>query len=149
MMRVSKYRMVAIFVGLVLLSVIGCGGGGDTPQPVSGTVTVKGGKPLSKGIIRFSIVGGKKATSAFGTLDANGAFQLSSLGTNDGALVGDYTVTLEGTETGRDYDHPNDPVVNVVDEKYTSNATTDLKFTVKPGRNTCKFEVDPPAAAAQ
>lgn len=148
-----KFRgLKASFCASILcLSVLGCGGAPDAPQPVSGKVTVKGGGPLKKGTIRFNGVagagGGKKVASGVGTIDANGAYQISSLGNNDGVPVGDYTVTLGGTESGGDYDHNNEPVVKVIADKYGSDSTTDLKKTVKAGRNTIDIELDPAEAA--
>ncbi|MDB5341661.1 MAG: hypothetical protein JWP89_38 [Schlesneria sp.] len=136
---------VSLCTSILCISVIGCGGSPDAPQLVSGKVTVKGGGPLTKGTIRFNGTGGKKIVSGFGTLDAQGAFQISSLGVNDGIPVGEYTVTLAGTETGQDYDHPNDPVVKTIADKYGTDSTTDLKRTVKSGRNTFDFELEPPA----
>lgn len=139
----SLARTAMIFSSLVMVFAIGCGGNPDAPQPVSGNVSVKGGSPLRKGVVRFTNVAGKK-NSAIGEIDPSGSFQLSSTGKNDGVPAGDYTVTFAGTEGGQDYDHPNDPVIVMIHEKYNSDSTTDLKFTVKPGRNTCNFELDPP-----
>jgi hypothetical protein len=133
---------------LFCFGIVGCGGGANAPQPVSGKVSVKGGAPLKKGAIRFTATtagADKKIVSGMGEIDAQGAFQISSLGVNDGIPVGDYKVTFANTEGGRDYDHPNDPVIPVIADKYGSDSTTDLKYTVKPGRNTCTFELDPAA----
>ncbi len=131
----------AICSTFVLLATIGCGGGGF--QPVSGTVSIKGGKPLTKGMVRFTKVDTGKATSAVGDIDAQGNFQLSSVSKNDGALPGDYTVTLSGTEIGGGYDKPGEPQVKPAADKYDTDKTTDLKFTVKPGKNVAKLELDP------
>lgn len=141
----------SVCASILCLSVMGCGGAADTPQPVSGKVSVKGGGPLKKGTIRFNgtsaVGGGKKVASGVGTIDANGVYQISSLGTNDGVPAGDYTVTLGGTEVGGDYDHPNEPITKVIADKYGSDSTTDLKKTVKAGRNTIDIELDPAEAA--
>lgn len=137
----------SLCASILCLSVIGCGGSPDTPYPVSGKVTVKGGKPLTKGTIRFNGTSGKKIVSGMGTIDDKGNYQLSSLGVNDGVPVGDYTVTLAGTETGKDYDHPDEPVVKHIADKYGSDSTTDLKKSVKAGKNTIDLELDPADAA--
>lgn len=143
-MRNKLGRSAVSCATILWIALAGCGGGGAAPQPVSGTVSVKGGKPLTKGTIRFTSVGTKIPVSAVGIIDKQGAFKLSFLGKDDGAPAGDYTVTLTGTETGQDYDHPDEPVTQVISEKYDNDTATDLKYTVKPGNNVCKFEVDPP-----
>ncbi len=143
MLKGNLCRLAVACAMMTMLATVGCGGGAATPQPVSGTVSVKGGKPLTKGAIRFTTAGAGKKVSAVGQIDGQGNFKLTSLTPDDGALPGEYTVTLAGTETGQDYEHPNDPIVKVVDDKYNQDTTTDLRYTVKPGKNVCKFEVDP------
>lgn len=144
-----KFRglMASLCASILCLSVMGCGGAADAPQPVSGKVTVKGGGPLKKGTIRFNGTSGKKIVSGVGMIDANGAYQLSSLGTNDGVPIGEYTITLGGTEEGGGYDKPDEPVKKVIADKYGSDSTTDIKKSVKAGRNTIDIELDGPDAA--
>ena len=136
-------RSSGVCAVMMLVAVSGCGGGADAPQPVSGKVTIKGGGPLEKGTIRFT--NPAKKVSATGTVDATGSYQLSSLGANDGALVGDYTVTLSGTESGGGYNPSGEtaPAKKPIDDKYDADSTTDLKYTVKPGKNVANFELDP------
>ena len=149
-----KFRglKASLCASILCLSVIGCGGAPDAPQPVSGKVTIKGGGPLKKGTIRFNGTsgagGGKKVASGVGTIDANGAYQISSLGTNDGVPVGEYTITLGGTESGGDYDHSSEPVTKVIADKYGADSTTDIKKSVKAGKNVINIELDGPDAAA-
>jgi hypothetical protein len=137
----STRKVFSVFAMLALVGVVGCGGSTTTPQPVSGTVSIKGNGPLTKGTIRFT--NAVAQVTASGVLDENGAFKLSSLAENDGAIPGEYTVTLGGTQMGRDYDHPNDPVIEIIDAKYENDSTTDLRFTVKPGSNVADFDVEP------
>jgi hypothetical protein len=90
---------VALLVGPALLCVLGCGAddGLGTRYSVSGTVTYKG-QPVPKARISF-IPNGKDSAKqgASGEID-NGSFSLSTLSPGDGALPGDYRVTVSARE---------------------------------------------------
>jgi hypothetical protein len=76
-----------------LLSGAGCGGR-NTPVPVSGVVTLDG-KPLEGANVYFYAVGdAKDGRPAYGVTDANGRFDLSTLGDRDGALPRQYKVVI-------------------------------------------------------
>lgn len=140
MMR-SKFGQLAIFGIVLVFTAAGCGGGADTPQPVSGSVSVKGGAPVPRGTIRFTRT--DKKVSAVGDINAKGEFKLSSKAKDDGAPAGEYTVTFGGTNEGGTYDRPMEKVVEIISSKYNSDATTDVKLTVKPGSNSFKIELEP------
>lgn len=65
--------------------------------PVSGTVQLDG-KPVTEGYVIFTpeVQSGadplESGKSASGTIDRSGAFQLSTYGDNDGAVIGNHTV---------------------------------------------------------
>ena len=74
------------------LLVIGQGcGARQKPVPTEGVVTLDG-KPVAGVIVTFNPVGEGKAAS--GTTEADGAFRLTTFRTHDGALPGDYKITI-------------------------------------------------------
>jgi len=74
---------------LLLLLCAGCGGNGTVP--VNGTVTLNGEPLANANVIFHSPEVGRPAVAR---TDANGSFALSSFGEADGALPGEYTVTI-------------------------------------------------------
>jgi hypothetical protein len=77
----------------LLLVAIGCGGGGLKPVPVSGTINYQG-KPVTEAQVTFHWTGGEGGRSASGKTDAQGKFKLTTNSTNDGAVPGDYVITV-------------------------------------------------------
>jgi hypothetical protein len=92
-------RSLALLVGPALLAVLGCSGddGLGTRYSVSGTVKYKG-TPVPKARISF-VPAGKDGGSqgASGEIE-NGSYSLSTLSPGDGALPGEYRVTVSARE---------------------------------------------------
>ncbi len=94
----SKIGAAAILFATLLLS--GCGGGDGVERlkvhPVQGTVTFAG-KPLANAQVAFHPKNptDQRAKVALGTSDANGNFQLTTYDTNDGAVAGEFSVTVQ------------------------------------------------------
>jgi hypothetical protein len=109
--------------------------------PVSGKVTYQG-KPVPKGSVTFASTtpGGRNAT---GQLDAEGNYKLQTENPGDGALVGDYLVTIYAhDEPILDY-IPKKPIPPKIlaPTKYEKPETSGLKATVASGSNTFDFEL--------
>jgi hypothetical protein len=83
-----------LVVAAALIVVIGCGDdtGLGKRYPVTGKVTFKD-EPLEKGRIDFIPTDLQNGRPATGTIQ-DGAFRLTTLTPNDGALPGDYKVTI-------------------------------------------------------
>ncbi len=84
--------MRSFIFSLIAATIVGCGDGYPARVPVSGAVTFQG-KPLSGANITF-LATASDGKSASGKTDENGKYQLSSYSTNDGAVAGDYIVTV-------------------------------------------------------
>ncbi len=83
---------------LIAATTCGCGPSHPDLVPVSGAVTFQG-KPVVGAQVTF--MAPDAARAAFGVTDAEGKFRLSTFGTEDGAVVGNHTVTVaKPTETG-------------------------------------------------
>jgi hypothetical protein len=95
--------VLCLLVGLFMVT--GCGeGGGAATVKVKGVV-MAGGKAVDDAVITFYSKSGGEAAS--GRTDAEGKFQLTTRKPNDGAVPGDYIVTVAkaGSEaTGMSFD---------------------------------------------
>lgn len=159
---------------LALLIAGGCGGegAGDNPEtaPVSGTVTL-GGTPVAGATVTFhpSVASepGQPAqgNAAFGLTNAQGQFQLTTFDSNDGAVPGDYKVTVTKLNPAADennvasveseeYVPPeviegpaavvNAPPANFLPEVYAKPASTTLNAKVTAGQdNNIPLELTP------
>ena len=90
-------RAIVVFASLSLLGLVGCGGDGlPPPVPVSGKITYSG-KPVADATITFLSTDG--GTSASGKTEAQGAFKLTTVNTDDGARPGEYAITIAKSDS--------------------------------------------------
>jgi hypothetical protein len=119
-------------------------------SPVSGSVSYKGSPVDGATVVFTPLAGGHPATA---TTDSQGKFRLSTYAEFDGAVAGDYRVTVtkikdesapkseaqlheeaeQQAKTGKPLPAP--VVKYLVPQMYMSVEKTPLKFTVKPGQN--------------
>jgi len=95
----NRLLFLRYFAGvLVVTGLVGCGGGPSRPAraPVAGKVVTKGGKDCDGALVVFHASAPGRATDAkpVGKAGADGSFALTSFETNDGAIPGDYGVTI-------------------------------------------------------
>ncbi len=80
--------------GIILLCFVGCGGSGNSLEPVSGTITLKG-EPLANASVVFSPAAGQPGPSSVATTDEKGYYQLTTLDLGKtGAVLGSHRVTI-------------------------------------------------------
>jgi hypothetical protein len=84
-----RFALLGSFFFVAILTTVGCGKGSVTK--VEGVVTLDG-KPLPGATVSFVPVGEGKP--AFGRTDNDGSFRLTTFRTDDGALPGEYQVTV-------------------------------------------------------
>jgi hypothetical protein len=82
-------------VAVLAVTGSGCGGAGLTK--VQGIVTLDG-KPVENAQVSFIPAQGGAGKHAFGRTGPDGSFQLTTTAPNDGAMPGDYTVTVQYEE---------------------------------------------------
>ena len=126
-------------VGLGLLALVGCGGS-KGQVPVHGKLVYIDNDEPVKELAGFEVIftSEKLHTSARGTIQPDGSFQLGTLKENDGTPPGEYVVTL--TQPFRE---PERPYVGdrVVDPGYEDPARSDLKAEVKSEKNDFVFKL--------
>lgn len=130
----------------------GCKPAANRPAtaPVSGVVTLQG-SPVAGATVSFQAADGTR--SAVAITDAAGRYELTTFVRGDGAVPGDYTVTITkitqeavGTPTGEKYEPPTGPIPepkNELPQKYATAGKSGLKATVASGKNTADFELTP------
>jgi len=93
-MLLRSLRCVAV---LVATGLVGCGRPGKpAPAPVSGKVVTKQGKECDGALVVFhpSAPGRSADAKPVGTTSTDGSFSLTTFETGDGALPGEYGVTI-------------------------------------------------------
>lgn len=124
------------FISLIFLTaIVGCGG--PRPYSVAGTAKLKDGTDVSRlagHSVSFEAIDplpdGTKP-SATGEIGSDGAFQLSTNATNDGAFPGKYRVAVTPPSPPLDAVRP-PPVIH---SKYNALNTTDLEVTIEAKDN--------------
>ncbi|MBR9800668.1 hypothetical protein GYB59_02745 [bacterium] len=87
------HTSTAAFLTAISLFLVGCGGGGDTPElgTVSGTVTIDG-KPAGDVLVTFAPTsGGRQSTGETGD---DGSYRLVYSTDEMGAMIGEHTVII-------------------------------------------------------
>lgn len=138
-LRAKLWTIVLGMAGLITL--VGCGGGPPpgpaqlATVPAAGTVTMQG-KPIANASVSFQHSDG--TATANGTTDADGKFTLSTYGTNDGAPVGKYKVTVavggaQEIEPGVLAPEPEGGFKSSIPEKYADPAQSGLEAEIPAG----------------
>ncbi len=142
MERTLNRNLAAVVATILVLIPAGCDNGPNV-APVHGKITV-GGKPLTEGNIVFMPSNGRMA---HGKIQPDGSYRLTTFESNDGALIGDHSVTIEAVvvesnaaelktleEEISNENQPRRLIVketHLVPEKYADPLSSELKATVK------------------
>ena len=104
-------------------------------HPVEGFVHFEG-RPLPGAFVVLHPKGlaDKKVLPAHAKTDAAGKFKASTYDANDGAIAGEYSVTVEYQELVKT-DAGYEPTPNLLPPKYASKTTTDLTVRIAEGEN--------------
>ena len=145
-MRFNEHspRTCGPLVALWIMFLGGCGSSGV--HPVDGQVVWKDGTPakdLAGSLVFFELP--EKQTSSRGSIQTDGSFKLTTDKENDGAPAGEHTVLV--IEVGRkSLGGPDASAIapGKIDTRYATPATSDLRATVKPGKNKLTLTVERP-----
>lgn len=148
----------AVLAGMGLFTMLGCGDdtGIGKRYPVSGRVTFKG-ESLKEGRIVFQPADATNGRSASGEI-RDGSYRLTTLNPGDGALPGQYKVTVTAKQVdntqvlktvmekgggGRQHEiaKANQAGKSLIPNKYSLAETSDLTAEVKEGSNTKDFDL--------
>ncbi|QDU90773.1 hypothetical protein Pla175_41860 [Pirellulimonas nuda] len=125
--------MRTTLAGVALLGIVLCSGcGGASMGDVSGTVSFNGA-PVTGVVVYFRPVpppGESYAATkaAFGEVDSQGQYRLTTTNANDGAAVGKHKVSITSSDRSK-------PVPGELPD--------DFQVEVKPGKNTIDLELQP------
>jgi hypothetical protein len=123
----TQIGVAMVFVGVACLT--GCSDGRPTTFPAGGRVVFPDGSPLRGGNIEFAPKAGTGKTSARAMIEDDGTFRLSTFANGDGALAGDYRVSLI---PARRRGEPGDKAARSLSGKYQDANSSDLEATVSP-----------------
>lgn len=122
----------------VLVGVVGCGGPvAPKCYPVRGRVEMHG-RPVEEAMVVFHPIQssqGPVASRPQAYTDKEGCFELTLLQPRDGALPGEYAITIELRELKADGDQMVRDGKSLLPEMYRNPATSGFKFTVEPKEN--------------
>ncbi|MEZ6064555.1 MAG: carboxypeptidase-like regulatory domain-containing protein [Planctomycetaceae bacterium] len=149
-----------LLIGAVMTPLAGCGSSSGKPAddvyPVTGRLTL-GGKPVEGADLTF--FNSAENRTAFGRTDADGNYQLTTFTANDGAVAGEYVVTIMKGLPAPTVETPDvesaayvppgmhqstdpTPPKNSFPAMYADQASSGLKATVKSeGENVVNFEL--------
>ena len=96
-MRPASMLVSAALTAALLVSGSGCSGGAGRPVKTVGLITLDG-QPVAGATVTFHPETKQQSHVATGLTDEEGAFQLQTFAPDDGALPGDYKVTVIKTE---------------------------------------------------
>ena len=120
----------------VSVAVAGCDSGRPATYPVEGKVVFPDGTPLTGGMVEFEFVGGEgNPLNARGRIEEDGTFCLSTFEAGDGALAGEHRAIVR--PPAPDYSpRKSGPLPKrIIDPRFERYGTSDLRFTVKEGKN--------------
>ena len=123
-----------VLAGIVLAS--GCGAKLQT-YPVAGSVRFSDGKPLPGAIVSFRSVDGGKPTTARGRTDSDGRFRLTTIKSDDGAVLGKHQVlvAVPVVESDGPFARPR------LDHRFSDYSTSGLEFSVSEDPEQNRFEI--------
>lgn len=133
-------RLPLPFAIVVGLSLIGCKKDKHPVRfQVTGKISFPDGEPVRTGVVEFIPKGG--SLTANGVINSDGTYHLSTIDSNDGACLGEYSVIVKqfifyDKIPEHKHDHGGDVSVEFADER-----TSPLRFEVKPIANEANFEV--------
>lgn len=122
------WRAILVVLG-ISLAAPGCGPSQPVPVPVRGRVTYEG-HPVATGSVMFTSTN-KTLPNARGRLQEDGSFQLTTFEPDDGAVPGEYKVTIRAFKTGPGLDTSFAPPIPLVPRQYTTAGTTPIVKTIE------------------
>ncbi len=131
---------------LMLLTVSGCGEKWVEVVPTSGTVKFNGKAPAGAQVVLHAVNPPTDAglvVTPTARVSEDGSFVVSSYQAGDGAIPGEYVVTIEWFQVDKD----GGPGPNVLPKEYGRPNTSPLKVTVNGGGPTTLEPINITAAA--
>ena len=119
----------AIFVGLVVVSLVGCGPKRPPMAAVKGKVLLNG-QPLTMGSVGTIPTAGR---GAHGDIQPDGTFELHTFNSRDGALIGVHKVGIAAYDMSGGKGPESEYGKLIIPKRYTNYETSGLTIDVKEG----------------
>lgn len=132
-MTIRNFLMTALSIAAAFAA--GCDGSGPKLYKVRGTVQVDG-KPASDALVFLHRQGRSNLNEPvpYGRANANGEFVVTSVVEGDGALAGDYVITVAWPDMSK-APNGNGERPDLLRGTYDKAATSTIKATVEPKDN--------------
>lgn len=132
-----KCLLTALAIPALLAGIAGRGGSGPTIVPVTGRVTLDD-EPVEGATVMMIPAEGRPAT---GLTDTKGEFRMTTLGDNDGAVVGNHRITVSLVKLPEgpiDYEVADSPeslklLQHIIPARYDNPKTSGLTAEVRRG----------------
>lgn len=132
------YKYFSLLIaGIAALAITGCGPAGPERlkvHPVEGQVQLDGQPLAGAFVVLHPKLTDPKYVRAHAQTDAAGKFKATTYDANDGAIAGDYAITIEYQPIVKT-DDGYSPAPNQLPPKYASPATTDVVVRIAEGEN--------------
>jgi hypothetical protein len=138
-------RRNTVLVCAALAALAGCMGTGPAlphAVPAKGVIQLADGGPMREGRLELSPKD-KGGVEAFGDVQPDGSFTLTSYKANDGAVPGTYVVTISPYNYAARGGSPT-PIADAgrISPKYLDAATSNLVVEIKPTDNVLHLQLD-------
>lgn len=129
----QRHVVLRCMLSLTVLACVGCGSDQLPVYPVRGQVVFEGGQPVRHGKVELESV--EHGTTATGTIDHSGKFQLGTYSADDGAVAGKHKgIVVQMVIADGSFQHTTDHG-QPVPVRYADYHTSPLEFTVAPDQD--------------
>jgi hypothetical protein len=155
----ARYRVISVFVGILLVSLLSTGCGEREPTMVrAGGTVIYDGAPLAGADVIFVPDG--QAPVAFGRTDEQGRFEVKTQGTS-GAAPGTYKIAIRAVReirkvssseaAGMSSEAIEANTLKLIPDKYAKTESSGLTASVSddPTQNEYRFELQPEVEVAE
>ena len=142
-MTMSTFTLRGLCIALLIVALSGCSDGKPRRYPVQGKVTFPDGKVLTRGTVEFQSIGQSPPSTATGSIQPDGSFELETATAKDGAIPGRHRVVVVGDdEISTSEERPWKLSKSLVHPRHARFKTSGLEVVVEPKRNAIVIQVE-------
>lgn len=131
-----------LWLSMLVVAFVGCGGGGPAVEPVTGTITVDG-SPVAGVKVTLVSADSSEAMGLTGITDEAGKFSIFAAGGYEGAPAGKYKVLLSPPRPEVDYSSGGPPRETTFPPRYSNPDSGEItQVEVGSGANEVTINVE-------